>query len=264
MRRNNYFWAVFLILGGSLLLLSNLGIITINVWGLLWPLFLILIGAWFLLGSFLGYPSAEVEEAAIPLEGATQAKIRVSHGAGRLHLDDSAGVGELASGTFGGGLRHRAKQDGNSLDVKMSPARHGEGFLAWMPNHALNWDFGLSKEIPLELVFETGAGEAHLDLTNLLVTDFSLQTGASSNTVLMPANAGYTRAKIDAGAAAVTVHIPPGVAARIHTDSGLAAINIDQNRFPRQGKVYQSPDYETAINKIELDIDTGVSSVSVS
>ena len=81
MKRNNYFWATFLILGGGLLLLSNLGILTINVWGLLWPMFLIMAGAWFLLGSRFGYPSAEVEESAIPLEGAARARVRINHGA---------------------------------------------------------------------------------------------------------------------------------------------------------------------------------------
>ena len=263
MKRNNYLWAALLLLAGSLLLLSNLGIITINVWGLLWPLFLIMAGAWFLLGSRFGYPSAEVEEAAIPLEGAARARVRISHGAGRLQVDDSAGAGELASGTFGGGLNYRTNKDGDTLDVKMRPAHHRDGFIVWMPEMALNWTFGLSREIPLALELETGAGETRLDLTNLRVTDFSLQTGASSSTVLMPSQAGHTRAKIEAGAAAVTVHIPPGVAARIRTQSGLAAISIDQGRFPRQGKVYQSPDYETASNKIDLEIETGVSSINV-
>ncbi len=264
MNKNNYFWATLLILGGGLLLLSNLGILTINVWGLLWPMFLILAGAWFLLGARFGYPSAEVEEAAIPLEGAARARVRINHGAGRLHLDDSAGAGELVSGTFGGGLDYRTKQDGDTLDVKLKPAQHHTfPFFVVGPGSGLNWTFGLSREIPLELEFETGAGETRLDLTNLQVTDFHLQTGASSTTVDMPAAAGHTRAHIESGAAAVTVRIPPGVAARIRTQSGLAAININQDRFPRQGKVYQSPDYDTASNKLDLEIETGVSSVNV-
>jgi len=263
MKRNNYFWALVLILGGSLLLLSNLDIITINVWGLLWPMCLILAGVWFLLGSRFGYPSAEVEEVTIPLEGAARARVHINHGAGRLHMDDKAGAGELVAGTFGGGLNYRTRLDGDILDVKLKPGLAGVPFIEWRPGSGLHWDMGLNSEIPLELELETGAGELRLDLTNLQVVDLHLKTGASSSTVMMPSNAGHTHTHIEAGVAAMTVHIPSGVAARIHTDSGLAAIDIDQNRFPRQGKVYQSPDYETASNKIELDIDTGVSSVNV-
>ena len=68
------------------------------------------------------------------------------------------------------------------------------------------------------LEFNTGAGEARLDLTDLRVTNLRLQTGASSTDVTMPANAGHTKAKIDAGAASITIRIPSGVAARISSE----------------------------------------------
>lgn len=264
MRRDNYFWAVLLILGGGLLLLSNLNILDINAWKLLWPLFLIVAGIWLLWGSFFGQPSREVEEVTIPLEGAERARVHIQHGAGRLHLvGDAPAPGELLAGTFGGGLAYSTKSDGHTLDLKLKPDQHGMPFLVWGPSSGFRWNFSLSREIPLELELETGAGETQLDLRDLRVTHLHLQTGASSSTVTMPGAAGHTRAKIEAGAAAVTVTIPQGVAARIQTQSGLAAVNIDRDRFPRQGKVYQSPDYETAANKLDLEIETGVSSVSV-
>lgn len=45
-------FALFFILLGVLFLLKNLGIITSNIWGILWPLILILIGCWLI---FLRY-----------------------------------------------------------------------------------------------------------------------------------------------------------------------------------------------------------------
>ena len=50
-----------------------------------------------------------------------------------------------------------------------------------------SWEFGLSNELPLDLVFEVGAVDAHLDLTALLVKNLSLQTGASSTNLKLPA-----------------------------------------------------------------------------
>ena len=117
MRKSTLFWGGVLVLVGVLLLLNNLGILDIDVWGVAWPLFLIVLGAWTLWGVFFGRSSIETEEATIPLEGASQARIIVNHGAGRLYVDSAAAPSELLSGTFGGGLERRVKRDGNTLNV---------------------------------------------------------------------------------------------------------------------------------------------------
>ena len=133
----------------------------------------------------------------------------------------------------------------------------------WGTGTTLDWSFGLNSGLSLRLEFETGAGEARIDLTHLQVTDLRLQTGASSTDVTLPADAGQTQARIEAGAASVTVRVPSGVAARIRVAGGLASINVDRDRFPREGSIYLSPDYDTASNKVDLDIETGVGSIIV-
>ncbi len=265
MRRGSYFWAGILILAGFLLLLNNMGILNVDIWGLIWPLFLIALGLWVLWSVLFGRSSVEVEEATIPLEGAAQARVRVKHGAGRLRVDDSAGPGELVAGTFGGGLDQRVSRDGDTLDVEMRQPSDLFASFPWMwgAGSTLDWSFGLNSELPLRLEFETGAGEARIDLTHLQVTDLRLQTGASSTDVTLPADAGHTEVKIGAGAASVTVRVPPGVAARIRAAGGLASVNVDRDRFPREGSVYLSPDYDTAPNRVDLDIETGVGSIIV-
>jgi hypothetical protein len=121
----------------------------------------------------------------------------------------------------------------------------------------------MNSEIPLELDVDTGASAARLDLEDLKVTDLRLETGASSTEITLPAKAGYTKVEIDAGAASLGIRIPSGVAARIKTEGALVGVNVDQSRFPREGVVYQSVDYETAENKADLDIDIGAGSISV-
>lgn len=267
MRKSTLFWAVILILVGLLLLLSNLGLLDVDIWSLIWPLLLIAFGLSILWGVLFGGPSVETEEVAIPLEGASQARVRVKHGAGRLRVDASAGQDNLISGTFGGGLEHRERRDGDTLNVEMrlSGRAFPDIFFPWMwgPGSMLDWTFGLNGRVPLSLQVEAGAGEARLDLTELQVTDLRLQTGASSTSLTLPANAGHTRAKIEAGAASVTVRVPPDVAARIRAEGGLASINVDRNRFPREGGLYRSPDYDTAANKVDLHIEAGVGSIDV-
>jgi hypothetical protein len=266
MRKSTLFWGIVLILIGFLLLVGN--ILNVNAWDLIWPLVLIGFGVWMLWGIFFGRPSVKTEEAAIPLEGARQARVHVRHGAGRLRVDGSASAGNLAAGTFGGGLDRRVKREGDTLDVEMRLPVHAVPAWfpwpgTWGPAGLFDWTFGLSREVPLSLNFETGAGEARLDLTDLRVTDLRLQTGASATEIILPAGAGHTRAEIRAGAASVAMRVPDGVAARIRARGGLAGVSVNRNRFPRTGDVYQSADYDTAANKVEIDAEIGAGSIDI-
>ncbi len=267
MKSSKLFWAIVLILVGVVLLLGNLGVLVgVNIWGVIWPLVLMAFGAWVLYGALAGPKAVEVEEASIPLEGAARARVKISHGAGRLTLAAGAASDQLATGKFGGGLEYRARREGDKLDVKMHIRDHGWNFI-FLPNWGrlggLDWAVGLNKDVPLELKLETGAGRSHLDLAELKVTDLKLETGASETRITLPANAGFTRVKIEAGAASVDINVPGGVAARIRTQSGLSSIRVDSTRFPRSGSYYESPDYASAANKAEIDIETGVGSVNV-
>ncbi|HDQ73696.1 MAG TPA: hypothetical protein ENN19_16595 [Chloroflexi bacterium] len=268
MYARNIFWAAVLILVGLLLLLSNLGIIQVDVWSLVGPFFLITLGVWVLWSAFVGPGAAEAEEIIIPLEGATSAHVHVEYGAGRLRVGADTASDELLNGRFGGGLKYRASSEGDKRRVKMDVPFHDPfSYIfhgSWGRGRgAFDWTFGLNEQIPLALEFEVGAAQTELDLTDLQVTDLRLETGASATSITLPARAGHTRAKISAGAASVSIRIPPDVAARIHTSGGLASIDVDRERFPRQGKMYQSPGYEAAANKVDLDVEAGVGSITV-
>jgi hypothetical protein len=58
------------------------------------------------------------------------------------------------------------------------------------------------------------------------------------------------------------VTVPDGVAARIRVDQGISEVRVDP-RFPLVGGVYKSPDYETAANAVDLDIDAGAASIRI-
>ncbi len=263
MRKSGLFWGIILLIIGLLLLFSNLGIITIEIWSAIWAVLLIIVGLG-ILWSVLSGADAQGQEVMIPLEGASSARIRVAHGAGRLRVDAGAASDALAEGTFSGGLDYRADRRGDELDVEMSPP----GFLTMLApwnwgRDRLGWSLRFNDDIPLSLAFETGASDARLDLSELQVTNLELETGASSLRVTLPARGGHTEARIEAGAASVSVRVPPEVAARVRVKGGLASIEVDEARFPRKGRFYQSPDYGTADNRVDLEVEAGVASLKV-
>ncbi len=267
MRRGDLFWGSVLLLVGVFLLLENLGLLNalgVNIWNLIWPTIIILLGLWILWGTLFTRRSVASEEVEIPLEGASRAQIRLKHGAGRFRLAAGAGSGTLMQGTFGAGLDFKTKHDGDTLEVDMrGPKDHFMVFpWTWSPGQ-YDWTVGLNRNIPVALNISVGANDTRLDLSELQVTNLKLQTGASSTTLTVPAKAGHTRAEIESGLAALKIRIPPGVAAHIRVKSGLSGTTIDKNRFPRVGGEYRSADYDTASNKIEMLVETGIGSVDI-
>jgi hypothetical protein len=133
----------------------------------------------------------------------------------------------------------------------------------WMSGKGFQWDCGFTTDIPLDLVFEIGAVDAYLDLTELQVKDLALKTGASSTRLKLPSKAGMTHLKVEAGAASVDIDVPDGVAARVEASVGLVSIDVNQDRFPKQNGYYQSADYESAENKVDIRLEAGVGSIEI-
>ncbi len=266
MRNASAFWAVVLILVGVIFLLSNLGLLPnlgFSVWNLIWPIILIALGVWFISRTFVKPEPAEMQAGSVPLDGASRAEVEIQHGAGELTVRSGASAGMVAEGMFGGGLKAKSQRRGDLLDVEMKMAVEPAAFLNWAPG-GYDWDVRLNADVPISLECETGASKSMLDLRDLKLTELKLETGASSTEVMLPANAGYTRVKVQAGAARVDLRVPGGVAARIKASAGLASVTVDQTRFPGGDNRYQSPDYETTANKVDIDIETGVGAVTVS
>jgi len=260
------FWPLALITLGVLFLLDNLGFLPGNAWGYLWPLLLIFFGLSLLMGR--GARPEPVEDS-LSLDGATSAAINFKHGAGVLAVRAGAGPERLYDGVFTGGLNKRIDRQGDRVEATLeaSPQDWTQWMLPWNwigNSRGFEWDVRLNPETRLALSFETGASESRLDLTDLRVAELRLQTGASDTRIALPARAGWTRARIASGAASVRVTVPPGVAARIRGSMGVGALSVDQARFPRRDGGYESPDFETAANRVELDIEGGVGSVQVS
>ncbi|MHB0876759.1 MAG: LiaI-LiaF-like domain-containing protein [Anaerolineae bacterium] len=264
MRRSGMFWGGILILLGVLFLLDNLGIFAVSVWSLFWPIILIGVGLWVLWGVIFGRPIVATEQVSIPLDGATSARIRIRHGAGRLDVSGASLGAVLAEGTFQGGLEYRAQPGPSGLDVDMRSRRGAfrAPFLVFTPGDSLDWRLRLNADIPLQLDLETGASATRLDLSGLQVTELHLSTGASSTDIWMPGNAGSTRATVKSGAASVNINVPESVAARIRVQSGMASISVSR-RFQRSDGGYESPDFATAANRLDLSVETGVGSVAI-
>jgi hypothetical protein len=264
MRRNQLFWGVVLLLVGGLMLANEMGIKLPNGMSLMelfWPMLLIFGGIWVLVGVFLR-GNVETENVSIDLQGASTASLKINHGAGELNIHSGANVNELAHGSFTGGLDHKAVRNGDRLEVRMRPAKDVMDFPFFGPRTQLDWDVALNAEIPTALTLNIGANKSMLDLRDMNITDLKLETGASDTHLTLPAR-GRFRADFDLGAASLEVIVPDSLSARIRASFGMAGVSIDESRFPRNGSYYQSPDYDSAANAVDVTIDAGAASIKV-
>jgi hypothetical protein len=220
-----------------------------------WPAALIAIGVWFLVAAFWPRRTAS-ETLTIPLAGAPHAEVRMTFGAGELSIGRSE-PGTLISGRFEGGALYRSPGPGL---VEVRPDTGG----GWpMSGQALRWNVGLTGEVPLDLRLDTGASRATVDLADLLVRLLEVRSGASETRVRLPGHAGQTWVRTETGVASLSLEVPPGVAAHIRTRMALGRTSVDEVRFPRAVDGYASSDYGTSPNRVEIDVQGGVGSVTI-
>jgi hypothetical protein len=251
-------WPIAWIVVGSILLASTTGSIAEGPAELIdqyWPWVAIGLGIWFVIGALV--PGDRLtEELALPLAGVQAAAVRIKFGAGTLATQPAA-AGNLVDGVYRGGVIAKAEGPGR-VDLTQDTT-YG---LPWLDRES-DWKVGLSAEVPLDLRVDVGAARSTIDLIDLQVRRLELYTGASETRVRLPRAAGTTEVKAEAGAASVTIEVPAGVGARIRSRMAIGTNQVDEARFPRIGDVYQSVDYGTAANKVDIDISGGVGSVRV-
>jgi hypothetical protein len=260
--RGRLFWPMVLIGLGALFLLENFNLLPGQIWGWFWPLLLISLGA----SVLISRGSLPPVDESLSLEHAASARLSLKHGAGHLDLRSGTSPGLLSAGKFAGGVGKHVTRQGDHLDVTLQASPPVWFIWSWpweWGTRGLDWTLRLNPNVRLDLSLESGACESQLDLADLQVRDLTIHTGASNTHVTLPAKAGYTRAHISSGAASIHVDVPLGVAARVHGTMGLGSLNVDASRFLRRNGGYESPDYEAAANRVELDIEGGVGSVDV-
>lgn len=253
-------WPLAFVVVGIILLLSTTGTVGTDLGEILrwWPVALIVLGGWYVIVAFLPRGVAGRNSLTIPLEGASSASVRLQFGGGEVTVEPGP-ADQLLVGEFENGAAvERRRGPGN---VEISP--DGATVWPWI-DRPLRWKIGLTTGVPVDLDVQSGAARVRMDFTGVALRRLKVQTGASETRVLLPRAAGESSVKAEGGAASLTFEVPAGVAARIRSQMVIGSTSIDETRFPKTASGrWESPDYGTAANRVELEISGGVGSVRV-
>ena len=262
MRRGEIFWGSLLVLLGVLFFLRTAGYLIGDVFSWFWPFVIIAIGIWILSGGFLApadFNSAE--KFSIPLQSAKEARLEINHGAGQIELSAGADAGDFLTGVAGVAMDHSSHLDGDKLEVKIDA---GPSFMPFIGPEGGVWQFRLNPDLPMSLDIDAGASRLNLDLQDLQVKYLSFDGGASRITLTLPARVENMVADLEAGAARIELIVPQDVGLRLRLKS-VGTLTIDESRFaPREGRIYQSTDYDAAKYRAEVNIEGGATSIRVS
>lgn len=235
------------------------------------------------------------DNLAEPLNDATTARVDINAGDGNLTIDRLTGAEPvLASGTLqyfenqGAPARTLVTDDAQAI-LTLKGGRAGRPWfrLPWAAcNEATEWQIHLNPAVSYAIAAHSDGGNVRLSLAGMAVTRVSADTGGGNVDVVLPDNAanlsvsartgagnatveigsGITGSNIvsaSSGAGNVVVRIPSGVAARIHATTGMGKATVDP-RFGKTGRdTYQSADFDSAADKLEITTNSGAGNVIV-
>jgi len=115
------------------------------------------------------------------------------------------------------------------------------------------WDVTVPSDIPVALTLNLGAGDFDIDVSNVMLTEATINNGASNLEIALPKPSGNVPVTISTGASSVDLRVPAGVEYRVRVTGGLNTISGTQ----------ESAGYSTAVNRLTIAISSGVSSITI-
>ena len=293
---------VILIFAGLVLLASNLGIVRFDLWELwrLWPLLLILFGldilgrsgrwasavaallalaaiggAFYLLvlSSKPARPLFASQELVVKpvngeLGGAKQVDVTLRLGLGELHLGALSDSERL----FEGHLDYPQRWDAPYVSYRVNGERgqllvESRGRQAWAfpflgSPVGENWTLEFNRGVPLTFDVDAGVSSSTLDLSRLRLNELRVKAGVGRLVILFPPEGERMSALIEGGVGEVVLRIPEELAARLRTEGGLCSVQVD-GRFHRSGDRYETPEYGSSSNCLDVVVKGGVGLVRV-
>ncbi len=286
---------------GILLLLNQMGTVPWDIWATLWrlwPVVFILIGldilvsasrstlvyilgllvALAIIGGSIAYiviqggvvpagrPAAGSETVAEALQDADSGRVTLKPGVSRLQVDALSDSPNFVEGRIDYGQyslqaeKQYTVSGGRATFTLRARSKSGQ---FWGPgDHSERWELNFTPRVPIEISVDSGVGTMSLHLTDLQVTRLDVNAGVGSTTIAFPKAAGMTKASIQAGVGSITVRIPSNVGVRLHVSRGLGSVSV-ASRMVRSGNDYVTDNYNTAENRLELDINGGLGSITV-
>jgi hypothetical protein len=295
MKTGRVFWGVFFLTLGTAFLLERFGVMSLqwhHAWQY-WPVVLIAWGAAILFGGKVirlvavivaagvlalvlvallsfSWDDGAWEGGAITQEqvfhekfipGSSNASFTLESGAGEFKLmDTTADFVEVRTATSFGrySLGREGGSAGTDFTLSLDGVRKG-----WPPGRMRNQvAVQLNKQPVWDLVLDVGAAKMHCDLSPFKVRSLNMDCGATHVDLRLGRGVPESNVTIDAGASSLRIAVPSEAGCDVRVDAPLSS-----KSFPGFNRIakghFQSENYSSAAEHVFIEVDAGVSSITV-
>lgn len=216
-------WPILLTLIGVLLLLDNfLFLSTFNVIAL-WPLLLVVVGAVMLLRGDV-IPDDSARTFGITRGSVESALLEVSAGDLDVTVRDLEREGRLIAGQYTANSRPTLTTEDTHAHLRLFRSA-----TTWF-NFA-DWQLGLAKDLPWQLLISTSFGQVDMDLSQLIVEGGVVATGVGDVRLICPQET-LAPLKLQSSLGNIQLITPMGYKARITIEGPRTFTrNIDDRRY---------------------------------
>ncbi len=302
MKTSHFFWGVFFLAIGALLLIGNLTELNFywdTAWKF-WPLVLVLIGVSLLVKNQVGKNIVAALAGlvlALTIYATVSATNNFFHNDFNLVFDDNDAVPDssyfseqysdsikTATLNFNGGAgsfkilttsdklaefytesyndNYKLNRTDNGSHTDLNFSMKDTKIRFGKGNYKNSVEMSLNPNPEWQINFDIGASSVDLDLTPYKVSKVNIKMGAASLNLKLGDLADLTKFKLDAGASDIDILVPESVGCEITSDAALSSKNYQG--FNKVSKnVYRTDNFESAKKRIYIDIDCGVSSIDV-
>jgi len=182
--------------------------------------------------------------------------------AGEFILNDTSSylLSFYRHGTYGTEYQYSVNRNGHEATIKFS--EKGEGHVFFRSHNHKKITIALNPSPVWDISLDAGASSVNYDLSKFKVSKVSLDGGAGSFNITLGDKYPNVKVDINAGASSLTLRVPENTGCDLEITAVLSGKHLPGFQKVSSGH-YQTENYDTAKNKIHLNVDAAVSSFRI-
>lgn len=208
---------------------------------------------------------SKLQSFSVPYENSvSEASLEIGGGAAEFHLEESddKNIFEAKTELTGSKFKLEDERKGDKHEIVFSMKSRNEKSFKFGKNSNNDVFLKINKRPIWTIDLNIGAGDLQFDLSNYKVKKMDIKTGAANLNLKLGDKIADTKVNVESGVAKLKIKVPKDSGCEIDLEGALNAKDFEGFTKIKSGK-WQTDNFQSAKNKISLNIESGLSAVTV-